>query len=212
MASVNSPSQGSHAGRFSYDVLTGKWDWDDSVFRIHGREPGSVEPSIDLVLGEQERSRVHDLLEHVTESRGPFSIPYRIEVDPGVDRHLVLIGTGGIRGADEAATLEGYCIDLTEEFAASSEEYASAAVAASAVHRAVIEQAKGAVMFAYGLGSDQAFAMLRWWSRNRNVKLHDLAAQLVDRARGGHFSSADLRGGVDVFLHDVIRSVTAPQE
>lgn len=212
MTAVTSSSQGAHAGRFSYDVLTGKWDWDDSVFRIHGREPGSIEPSIDLVIGAKERARVQGLLERVTESGGPFSIAYRIEVDPGVDRHVVLVGTGGSRGADEAATLEGYCVDLTEDFAAGSEEYASAAVAASAVHRAVIEQAKGAVMLAYGLDSDQAFAMLRWWSRNRNVKIRDLATQLVDVARGGQFSDADLRGGIDVFLHDVIRSVTAPQD
>ena len=32
MASVNSSSQGSHAGRFSYDVLTGKWDCGVDVF------------------------------------------------------------------------------------------------------------------------------------------------------------------------------------
>lgn len=208
---MTSPSQGAHAGRFSYDVSTGKWDWDDAVFRIHNCEPGRVEAGLDLVLGEEEHTRVQGLLERVTERGGPFSIPYRIEVDPGVDRHVVLVGTGGRRGSEEAAaTLEGYCIDLTEDFVAESEEYATAAVAASAVNRAVIEQAKGAVMLAYGLDMDQAFAMLRYWSRNRHIKVHDLASQLVEAAREGHFTDSSLRGGIDVFLHDIIRRVAAP--
>ena len=42
---MTSPPHGRQTGRFSYDMTTRKWDWDDDVFRIHGYEPGSVEPT-----------------------------------------------------------------------------------------------------------------------------------------------------------------------
>jgi GAF domain-containing protein len=46
--------------------------------------------------------------------------------------------------------------------------------------RAVIEQAKGVVMGARGCGSDEAFDALRAASQRRNVKLRDVAQQVVD--------------------------------
>jgi AmiR/NasT family two-component response regulator len=49
--------------------------------------------------------------------------------------------------------------------------------------RAVIEQAKGALILRYGLDDDAAFAVLRRWSQNSNVKLHTIAQTLIDGAR-----------------------------
>jgi hypothetical protein len=203
---VTSPPQGCQTGRFSYDVLTGKWDWDDDVFRIHGFEPGSVEPTTELVLASKhpdDRGRVQDLLERVSRTGGPFSISYRILGGDEVERRVVLVGEGAVCDPDDVTTIEGYYIDLTDDFAEESEEYAAAAVEASAESRAVIEQAKGALMLAYGLDPDKAFSMLRWWSRNRNVKIRDLAQRLVDVARAGEVSDTELRGSIDMLLHDI---------
>jgi hypothetical protein len=46
--------------------------------------------------------------------------------------------------------------------------------------RAVIEQAKGVVMSATGADAEKAFDLLRTASQHRNVKLRDLAQQVVD--------------------------------
>ena len=46
--------------------------------------------------------------------------------------------------------------------------------------RALIEQAKGIFMSRNQCGEDEAFAMLRRLSQNRNVKLHDVARAVVD--------------------------------
>jgi GAF domain-containing protein len=54
--------------------------------------------------------------------------------------------------------------------------------------RAVIEQAKGIIMATSRCSADEAFARLREQSQHENVKLRDLAAELVrraDRPRGG---------------------------
>lgn len=48
--------------------------------------------------------------------------------------------------------------------------------------RAVIEQAKGMLMATVGCSSEEAFALLRTESQNRNIKLRLAAQQLVDRA------------------------------
>lgn len=47
-------------------------------------------------------------------------------------------------------------------------------------HRSMIDQAKGMIMFLYGIRSDDAFEMLRQQSQQHNVKLVLLAEQVVD--------------------------------
>ena len=47
-------------------------------------------------------------------------------------------------------------------------------------HRAVIEQAKGALIWRFRISDDAAFALLRRWSQSSNVKLHTIADVLVN--------------------------------
>jgi PAS domain-containing protein len=193
-------------GRFSYDTLSGKWEWDDEVFRIHGLEPGSVTPDTELVLASKhpdDRERVARLIEEVSRTGVAFSISYRILLGDGTDRRVVLVGEGQFGAEEQPTRVEGFYIDLTPDFAEENEEYAKQAVAASAQSRAAIEQAKGALMLSYGLDPDQAFAMLRWWSRNRNVKVRDLAERIVVLATEGEATDEGLRRSIDSALHDL---------
>jgi 3-methyladenine DNA glycosylase AlkC len=59
------------------------------------------------------------------------------------------------------------------------EEVLSAAVAAIAERRAVIEQAKGMLILLYGVDEEAAFDMLRARSQHANIKLRALAERLV---------------------------------
>jgi hypothetical protein len=58
------------------------------------------------------------------------------------------------------------------------QEQISLAVEAIVEQRALIERTKGMLMFIYGVDADEAFAMLRWESQHRNVKLRLLAEQI----------------------------------
>lgn len=49
--------------------------------------------------------------------------------------------------------------------------------------RAVIEQAKGAIMASRRVGADEAFELLRRSSQRRNLKLRDVAQEVVDSTR-----------------------------
>ena len=55
-------------------------------------------------------------------------------------------------------------------------------VAEFKVHRAVIEQAKGVLMQLLSVDADQAFAVLKRYSQDHNVKLRFLAERLVEAA------------------------------
>jgi len=48
------------------------------------------------------------------------------------------------------------------------------------VTRAVIEQAKGALIWRFRLSDDAAFALLKRWSQNSNVKVRTVADVLVN--------------------------------
>jgi hypothetical protein len=192
-------------GRFAYDVREDRWEWDDDVFAIHGYEPGEVEPTTELFLRHKhdgDRDRVEQTFKQAIATGEPFNLYYRIRSKDS-ERRVVVVGEGrrGVDGAVER--LEGYYLDLTPEFAAENAAAADAAVAASAAARDKIEQAKGILMLGYGLDADAAFAMLRWWSRNRNVKVREIADRLIEVAPLGHFSHPGLRGMLDALIHDL---------
>ena len=46
-------------------------------------------------------------------------------------------------------------------------------------HQALIEQAKGMLMFVYGIDADEAFTVLRAQSQDHNIKLRLIAEQVV---------------------------------
>jgi hypothetical protein len=196
-------------GRFTCDLVSGTWAWDDEVFRIHGLEPGSITPTTEYVLNckhPSDRERVAGVIAQASRTGAPFSISYRLIGADGVERRVVLVCEGGVCEDERVTSIEGYYVDLTADFRAESEELASEAVAASAEHRAIIEQAKGSLMLAYGLDADQAFAMLNWWSNHRNMKVRDLAARLVATWESGSATSGELRQQFDALLDEITTS------
>jgi len=65
-------------------------------------------------------------------------------------------------------------------FTAAAEAEIHDAVKRSAATRAVIEQAKGALMVVQGVSAQDAFAVLRWHSSQANRKLRDIAVFLTE--------------------------------
>lgn len=201
-------------GRFEYHVQSDRWVWDDDVFAIHGYQPGEVEPTTELFLRHKhdgDRDRVEQTFKQAITTGEPFNLYYRIRAKDA-ERRVVVVGEG-IRDVDgQVDQLVGYYLDLTPEFAAENAAAADAAVAASAAARERIEQAKGILMLGYGLDADAAFAMLRWWSRNRNVKVRDIADRLIEVARQGHMSHPGLRGMLDSLIDDLTAARKAPAD
>ena len=75
--------------------------------------------------------------------------------------------------------------------------------------RAIIEQAKGVLMFVYGVDSEHAFQLLRSRSRTTQVKLRLLAGQLLnDVAALTPDQRLDVRSACSNLLLDVGRHGT----
>jgi hypothetical protein len=200
-------------GRFTCDLVTGTWEWDDEVFRIHGLEPGSITPTTEYVLNgkhPEDRERVAAVLTQAARTGEPFSVSYRLIGADGVERRVVVVCEGGVCEDDTVTSIDGYYVDLTADFRAESQEFANEAVAAASESRAIIEQAKGSLMLAYGLDANQAFAMLTWWSSHRNVKVRELASRLVEMWESGSATSDELRQRFDVLLHDIATQQRPP--
>ena len=194
------------SGRFLLDTAAEAWQWDDAVYRIHGVKPGSVTPTADLVLAckyPRDRERIMALLKRVKKSGEVFSASYRIVGGDGRERRVLLVGGPGMYMDDGSAVIKGFYIDVTDAFEEETVKAVNQAVAASVASQATVEQAKGAVMLAYGLDPEQASAMLRWWSRNNSVTVPELAERLVALAVEGEATDADRRHALDSALHDL---------
>ncbi|HVK29096.1 MAG TPA: ANTAR domain-containing protein [Nocardioides sp.] len=192
-------------GRFSVDLTTHTWRWDHEVFRIHGLAPDSRQPTLRLMLDAagDDAPRVEEAIDSMIATTAPFSLAYQLLGVDGIERTVVIVGERAVCDPDQVTLIEGYFIDLTTDLDAVTRKVVHDAVEASAEHRAIIEQAKGALMLVYGFGPDAAFSMLRWWSRNRNVKVRDLAEALMQASQDGEMTGAAFRGRVDRLLYDL---------
>ena len=91
----------------------------------------------------------------------------------GLDDVLVALFTGQASVAVANARIYADALRLTEQL---NEALTS---------RAVIEQAKGILMAQQHIDADEAFGLLRSESQSRNVKLRDIAQQIVASTRPG---------------------------
>lgn len=190
--------------RFALDVPTGRWWWSDELFAMHGFAPGEVVPTTQLMLAHKhpdDVTRVAGVFADVVRTGAPFSVVHRIVDAAGRTRVLGIVGQGEIDDPVGRVTrVTGYFMDLTESQEALAQEHATRAVSASAMRRATIEQAKGALMVVYGLADDEAFEILRHHSSITNEPVRDLAARLLASLGGGSDGASLTREDLDHFF------------
>ena len=173
---------GSRVGSFCFWFADQRWEWSDEVYRMHGYEPGSVVPTTQLVLSHkhpEDREAVQNRLDQALQSGQSFSSRHRF-CDTAGDVHSVIVvadrmldDTGAVVGTS------GYYIDVTEALQDSQRDVLEQTLPKVIEARAEIEQANGALRLVYGLNDAQAFELLRWRSQKDNIKVRDLATQLV---------------------------------
>lgn len=171
-------------GQYRVDLATDTWWWSAETYRLHGFEPGDVVPTTALVLAHKhpdDRERVRDVLERARRDGAPFSSLHRIMDARGRERVLVVVGQGR-RDRDTGRVVEllGYFVDVTRPVRAQAGRQAQRDITAAADSRGPIEQAKGVVAATLGVRPEQAFALLRRASNERNVRLRELARQVVE--------------------------------
>ena len=143
-----------------------RWEWSEEVEHIHGYQPGTVTPTTELVLSHKhpdDYPHIAATLDDIRRSHKPFSTRHRIITVQGDVRDVVVIGERFHDNTGEVVGTQGFYLDVTPS-AKQRQESISVALAEIADHRAAIEQAKGVLMYVYGIGPDAAFDILKWRS------------------------------------------------
>lgn len=177
-----------HVGSFKYLIADDSWEWSDAVARMHGYEPGTVRPTTELLLQHKhpdDKEHLAGVLEAVRSTGEPFSSRHRIIDTAGTVKRVVVIGDRLLGEDGTVLGTSGFYLDLSDAFEEDIREGVDLAVNALAESRAVIEQAKGALMAVYCISSQHAFEVLAWRSQESNIKLRTLAEQLIADVTAG---------------------------
>lgn len=169
-------------GRFRFYLDGQRWEWSESVERLHGYRPGTVTPTTELLLSHKhpdDRPQVAAILERVADG-APFSSRHRIIDTAGRTHWVIVIGGRMLNDHGEVIGTSGFYVDYTDTM----QSDISAAVTKVSEARAEIEQAKGLLMAAYGISAERAFDILVWRSQETNVKVRDLARRFLNAMAG----------------------------
>ena len=175
-----------HVGWFRFYLADERWEWSPEVERMHGYQPGTANPTTELVLAHKhpdDYGQVAATLDEVRRTAAAFSTRHRI-IDTRGDTHHVLVVADRLfdDAGDTVIGTHGFYVDITPAQGAdarSQQARVSEAVAEIAEARSGIEQVKGMLMLIYRISADSAFELLKWRSQETNTKLKALAEQLA---------------------------------
>ena len=109
--------------------------------------------------------------------------PARERVSGGLNLYSTT-GAFDAGSADAVAPFARYAVAVADAGPDGSAQALTEQMRAATATRAVIEQAKGVVMFRSGCGPEEAFALLTRQSQGANRKIRDIAAELVRSTQG----------------------------
>ena len=191
-------------GSYRYAAAEGSWQWSDGVYIIHGFRRGEVVPSTALLLAHAhsaDRRHTAQMLESGLRNGELFSFLYRLINASGQLRWVLIAGEGVFGRQGQVTGLRGYLIDMTEPQSQARSREVTRRLRETVTARAVIEQAKGALMLVYGLDAGAAFAVLSWQSQHANIKLRELAERLVAEVGADARAPAAIRQRLDEIVY-----------
>jgi hypothetical protein len=169
-------------GWFRFYFADERWEWSPQVERMHGYQPGTVQPNTDLVLSHKhpdDYGQVAATLDEIRRTSGAFSTRHRIVDTHGEIHHVVVVGDQLFDDVGDVIGTHGFYVDVTPSIREAHDERVTEAVAEIAEARSGIEQTKGMLMLIYRISDESAFELLKWRSQETNTKLRTLAEQIA---------------------------------
>ncbi|MFD3592452.1 PAS and ANTAR domain-containing protein [Nocardia sp. NPDC058640] len=176
----------SGVGSFRFWFADSRWEWSDELAAIYGYEPGEVEPTTELLLSHKHPDDLEDLGSAVTaaiNAGAPVCGRHRIVDAAGETHEVFIVGDHLVDDDGQVIGTTGHYIDVTDRLEEERQDVLDETVPELVEARAEIEQAKGALILMYGISAEQAFKVLRWRSQETNIKLREVAAQIVEDVR-----------------------------
>jgi len=195
------------AGTFHYEAISGRLEWSDELYTLHGYGRGEVVPTVELLYAHKhpdDRDRCHDIFMAACEAGGFFCSYHRI-IDARVREHRVLTAGEALVEDGRLIAVEGFIVDLTSTLHWETERAAREAVAGALGTRSTIEQAKGILMGVLRIDSEAAFDLLAKYSQDTNIKVASTAADLVQLA-----NSPQQAALLDTFVQELRRPSESP--
>ena len=175
-------------GSFLLSLESGRSEWSEGLYQMHGYVRGDVVPTRELVLAHmhpEDREAARLLIQTLASGGGISSNFHRIIDSKGREHRVLTVAEADRDEAGKVVAIHGLTVDLTRSIAIESGQAAASALANAYASRSVIEQAKGILMGHFQVGPSEAFERLAGYSQNMNVKAAALAAQLVRAAESG---------------------------
>lgn len=192
-------------GQYRVDLPTGRWWWSDEVYVMHGRRPGEIDPSVELMRSRKhpdDRGRLARTASAALRAGRPFACSHRIVDKQGRARTVVVTGQGR-RGADgRLAQVAGYVMDISPVLREALDREAASAVARAFVTEASVEQTKGVIMAVRGVDEATAQVVLAEAASRAGIPAH-VAGQQVMKHLAKHGTGPTSAEALDAALEAV---------
>lgn len=182
------PSTPCPSGTFTLHVPSGKMEWSEGLFGVHGLSQGEVVPTFELFMAHKhplDRVPVRTLWAHLMDGGGQGALLHRVIDARGRERRVFSAVQALAGPSGQVEDVRGFMVDVTQSLRVESQHAALDAIEGVYGHKALIEQAKGIVMALRGVDAPAAFQVLGTRSQHANVKLHIVAEELVNAAANG---------------------------
>ena len=190
------PSAECPSGTFELHVPSGRMEWSEGMFGIHGFKQGEVVPTIELFMTHKhplDRDAVVALWADLLKGGGQGALLHRVLDVRGRERRVFSAIQAVAEPSGQVEYVRGFMVDVTQSLRIESQHAAEEAIEGAYGHKALIEQAKGIVMALRGVDGPAAFQVLATRSQHANTKLHIVAEELVNAAANG--KAAELLAG-----------------
>jgi hypothetical protein len=194
---------GERVGSFRFLIAGERWEWSDEVARMHGYEPGSVVPTTELVLAHKhadDKPAVTALVDNMIRHGQPFSSRHRIIDTSGRVRVLVAVGNRLVDETGEVIGTAGLHIEITDSYEPDVQRRLGQVSKDIAVDRAVIERARGILMYVYNFSATDALSALKWRSQETGLSLRVFCEQFVREVVAANMTPDLVRREVDHVL------------
>jgi hypothetical protein len=138
----------------------------------------------------------------------PFSSRHRIIDTSGRVRVVVVVGNRLVDEAGEVIGTAGFYIDITDSYESDVARHVGQVSKDIAADRAVVERARGILMYVYNFSAGDALSALKWRARETGLNLRVFCEQFVRDVTAANMTPDLVRREVDHVLltaHERVR-------